>query len=87
MRQVEDAEYDRLLRLDAAVRRVLAQRGDEVCWRDVYTELAGLVGVDPTPHLMVGRDRFLENCQAFASSMYGSGLPYHPVYVERKEQR
>jgi hypothetical protein len=84
MRQVEEAEYDRLVALDGAVRRVLAQKGDDVCWRDVYTELAGLVGVDPTPHLICDERQFLANCRRFHQSLK-SGGDYVPVFVREAQ--
>ena len=81
MPNVSDAEYGRLMSLDAAVRRVISQRADDLCWRDVYTELAALVGVDFCPQLIAEHCQFAANCRAFDLSLRTDG-PYVPVYVE-----
>lgn len=83
MHQVPEAEYDRLMRLDAAVRRVVSQRADDLCWMDVYVELAGLVGVEFVPELIDPPERMLGNCRRFVDSLKTGG-PYVPVYVEQR---
>lgn len=69
-------------RLRAAITKVVTQRGDDICWRDVYTELAALVGVDPTPHLINDKEKMLANCDRFCNSLMDG--PYIPVYVEKR---
>lgn len=78
-RLIDEAEYQRLMRLDAAVRRMVTQRGDDICWRDLYTELAGLVGLPFVPELMYSRNQMLANCERFVVSLYDGG-PYIPLY-------
>jgi hypothetical protein len=82
--QVSEDRYDQLTKLEAAVKRVLSQRGDDICWRDVYTELAALVGVEFTPELIGDREKMMANCKRFVDSMYDGG-PYVPVYVEARQ--
>jgi hypothetical protein len=87
-RKPTQRKIQNLLRLEEAVKRVVTQRADDLCWRDVYTELAKLVGVDPTPHLIVPPERMLVNCCHFVESLRTAGK-YVPVYVVRatpKEQ-
>ena len=78
---IDDAEIGRLRDLEAAVRRVVTQRADAICWRDAYTDLARLVGVEFLPELICDREKMLANCRAFVDSLHGG--PYVPVYVER----
>src|SRR5947209_3691874 len=66
-----------LRRLREAVRRVVIQKGDDLCWRDVYTELASLLPDPPTVDHTPPTDLFLRNCQRFEASMR-SGQPYVP---------
>ena len=82
MRDKED-DFERLLKLEAAVKSMLTQRGDDICWRDLYTELAKLVGVEFSPELICDRAKMLENCKRFIDSIYDGG-PYITVYVELK---
>lgn len=63
-RFVEAAECCRLARYDSVVLNVLAQSADDVCWRDVYTELATLAGVEFDPCLLP-LARFISNCVHF----------------------
>lgn len=82
MRQIPNSEYDRLMKLEAAVRRVVTQRADDLCWRDVYTELAELVGVEFCPALMADPEQFNANCRRFDESLRNGGQ-YIPVYGEK----
>jgi hypothetical protein len=73
---VAAAEYSDLLLLRSIVAGALAQKGDDVCWRDLYNpHVAGLAGVedfDPTPP---PRPRFLANCGHFHDCL-ADGRPY-----------
>jgi hypothetical protein len=73
---VAPEEYSRLLLLRSIVAEALAQKGDDVCWRDLYNpHVAGLAGVedfDPTPPR---RTRFLANCEHFHDCL-AEGRPY-----------
>lgn len=66
------------------VKEIVTLSGDDLCWRDIYTELASLVGVDFCPELMCDQDKFLDNCKAFDCSLRNGG-PYNKVWVEKKE--
>src|SRR5665213_1654583 len=63
----------RCAELESAIKRVVTQEGDDLCWRDVYTELAGLVGIEFVPQLMVDPDKFAANCKAFDMSLRSGG--------------
>jgi hypothetical protein len=78
---IEEIEYKRLKQLEAAVIKMVTLRGDDLCWRDIYTDLAKLVGIDFCPELMIDQDKMLANCKCFTDSLYNGG-PYKPVYVE-----
>jgi hypothetical protein len=69
--------------LREAIRQIVTQRGDNICWRDVYTDLAKLVGVDFCPQLIADPEKMLVNCRAFVQSLQSG--PYVPVYVENAE--
>jgi hypothetical protein len=79
---IEIAEHERLRALEAAVLRIVTERADRLCWRDVYTELAGLVGVKFCPELIEPPEKMLTNCCQFLHSLRTGG-EYVPVYVER----
>lgn len=76
---IVDARRARIL--EDAIRKVVTQRADDLCWRDVYTELAKLVGVDFKPELICDSDKFIANCRAFDKSLREGG-EYRPVNVE-----
>lgn len=80
MNQISDAELARYQKLEAVVKRILAQRVDDVCWRDIYMDLAALVGIKYVPQLICSSEQFLANCKRFDES-FRSG-PYVPVFVE-----
>lgn len=77
------AEIGRLFMLDHAVRRLLAQRLDDVCWRDAYIELARLVGVEFKPELLP-REAFLTNCDRFHRSLESGECYVAPVISEEE---
>jgi hypothetical protein len=60
--------------LEDAIRAVVTPQGDDLCWADVYRELASLVGIDFDPYLLP-TDVFLGNCRRFVESLR-SGRPY-----------
>lgn len=66
----------------AAILRIVGRRADDVCWRDAYAELAGLVGRPFNPELIGDPEKMLANCRRFVYSLHNGG-PYVPVYVER----
>lgn len=70
-------------KLEAAVRKMLALEGDDICWRDIYTELAGLVGVEFRP-TMLPKPQMLANCSRFIDSLqsgehYETPNPYREI--------
>lgn len=80
MRQLEEAEYDRLMVLDAAVREAVTLRFDLICWRDLYEALAKLVGVKFESRLL-SKESFLSNCAAFHASL-ATGTQYKAAVRE-----
>lgn len=66
-----------------AVVRVVTQRLDDICWRDAYTDLATLVGVEFTPDLLP-RDAFLANCARFQDSLASGACYVAPVITEEE---
>lgn len=79
--ETDEQHLIRLLKLEQAVIRMVTERTDRLCWRDLYTELAGLVGIEFTPALICDQKQFLANCKAFDDSLRTGGQ-YTPVYVE-----
>ena len=75
---LRDSEMELIL-LRNAIRSVVTQRADDLCWRDVYTDLAKLVEIKFTPELFAESDKFLANCKRFDASMRSG--PYRPVFV------
>lgn len=58
----------RVEELESAIRWVVTQQGDDLCWMDVYQRLGPLVGVDFDP-VLVPTVLFLENCRRYESSL------------------
>lgn len=85
MVEISVQEMDRLRTLEAKVKEVVTQVGDDLCWRDVYTELAKLVGVEFCPQLMCDPAKFAANCKAFDCSLRKHGQ-YLPVYTRHRDQ-
>jgi hypothetical protein len=72
---IDQAELARLRRIEAIVKNALSQKGDDVCWRDIYNqEVADLVGVEFDPQLLT-KEEFLANCEHFDDCLR-SGCPY-----------
>jgi hypothetical protein len=80
---VKDAEYDRLLLIEKLVKEAVTQRCDHICWRDLYTNLAKLVGVEFVPDLIDDPAKMKANCDVFIDSLYNG--PYKPIYHEVQE--
>lgn len=51
------------------IRKVVTAKGDDLCWRDVYTYLAGLLPEKPAVDFTPPTDVFLGNCKRFEESM------------------
>lgn len=78
------ARPSRIEELEAAITRVVTQRGDDLCWRDIYTELARLVGIEFCPQLMADPEQFAANCKRFDASLRDG--KYTPVYCEKSHR-
>lgn len=74
---VARAELSRLKMIEGFVANALNQKGDDVCWRDIYNpEVAGLVGVDDFDPQLLPEARFVEgNCRHFYKCL-ADGTPY-----------
>jgi hypothetical protein len=64
----------RVKELEDAIRRVVTQQADDLCWMDVYNYLAALVGVRFDP-AMLPADQMLANCDRYVNSLK-TGCPY-----------
>jgi hypothetical protein len=73
---VTATEWSALLRIREKVRAAVTARGDDLCWLDLYRDLAAAVGVDFDPKL-IDPGRMLDNCRRFVRSFL-SGTPYKP---------
>jgi hypothetical protein len=69
------AAWARVRELEDHIRDVVLQQGDDLCWMDVYTKLAGLVGVQFDPTLLPD-EQMLTNCKRFITSLRTGGR-YH----------
>lgn len=70
-------EHARLRGIESFCKRVLAQNGDDVCWRDWhgnYAELAALLGVEFKP-VLLDKARMMRNCGHFVECLL-SGSHY-----------
>lgn len=74
-----------IVKLRSAIRKVVSQRCDDLCWRDVYTDLSKLVGVPFHPEMIDDPEKMLANCCQFIHSLRTGG-PYTPIYHERDKQ-
>lgn len=68
------APYRREALLPDAVRGVLAEPGDDICWYDVFVRLAWLVDVEFEP-AMIPPARMKAQCDRFIDSL-ATGCPY-----------
>lgn len=57
-----------LRQLEEAVRDVVAQEWDDVCWIDVYRRLGALLGIDFDPR-MIPAEKMKANCSRFVDSL------------------
>lgn len=65
----------RVSELESAIRDVLDQKFDDICWMDVYTKLGKLVGKPFEPHAL-DPERMLRNCELFVDSVCHPGKSY-----------
>ncbi len=65
---------ERVAQLEAAIIKVVTQQADDLCWMDVYTELAHLVGRSFDP-LLLPVEQMDKQCQRFVRSLH-AGCPY-----------
>lgn len=60
--------------LEEEIKGVVTQPLDDICWRDVYTRLAKLVGIEFDPD-MLPKSQMMKQCERFIDSLKG-GEPY-----------
>jgi hypothetical protein len=60
--------------LEDAIRWVVTQQADDLCWMDAYTKLAALVGVKFDPK-MLPKEVMLRRCDRYIDSLL-EGCPY-----------
>lgn len=74
------AEYQRLRDIERSVRYALMQEGDSICWRDLYSTLGKLLGLENyLPKLMDDPEKMHANCRRFIESLYSG--PYVPLHT------
>jgi hypothetical protein len=64
----------RVQELETAIKDVVTQDLDNICWMDVYTKLAKLIGIEFNP-FKLPKDIFDANCARFSLAMY-TDKPY-----------
>ena len=70
---------EEIIRLRNIFRWILAQRGDDLCWRDFYVRIADALPpkeVHLEELILPPREVFLKNCDRFEASLRGG-----PAYV------
>lgn len=80
----QQRELDRLGLLESEVKGVLAQKGDDHCWRDIYTNMARLVGVEFNPEILT-KQQMMKNCDHFVTCLL-VGKHYIAPSVEWQER-
>jgi hypothetical protein len=70
----------RVAELEDAIRRVVTQEFDDLCWLDVYRDLSALVGVE-FDLKRLSTEEFLGNCARYERSLR-TGEPYRVSAVE-----
>jgi hypothetical protein len=65
---------ERIEELEEAIRYVVTQKFDDVCWLDAYVKLGKLVGIDYDP-LLLPKAQFLHQCDHFYDCL-ASGETY-----------
>jgi hypothetical protein len=65
---------ERIAELEDAIRYVVRQKFDDVCWLDVYVKLGKLVGIEYDP-LLLPREQFVRQCGHFYDCL-ASGESY-----------
>lgn len=70
--------------LEDACRYALSQQADNICWMDLYTRIASVLGVEWSPTLLPP-EQLRANCNKFIESIY-SGCVYDQGAVSRTIQ-
>lgn len=68
---------ERIDELENAIRKVVTQEADNICFADVYIELGKLVGIEVTFESLklLPEHKFRKNCDHFTTCLYNN-LPY-----------
>lgn len=74
----------KIVHLRDKIKKIVLARCDDICWRDVYTDLAAEVGVYFEPELIDEPYKHLINCSRFIDSLRDG--KYTPIYHERKAE-
>lgn len=80
-------EADALIRvteLEDAIRYVVTQKFDDVCWLDVYVMLGKLVGIEYDP-LLLPKKQFLHQCDHFYDCL-AAGKVYETDEVTKRSR-
>ncbi len=70
---------ERIAELEDAIRWVVTQQADDVCWMDAYVKLGKLVGVEITLEqlALLPKEIMLKNCDRFIDHLQ-TGVAYKP---------
>ena len=78
----------RVAELEEAIRWVVTQKEDDVCWMDAYVRLGKLVGIEITLEqlAMLPEGLMLANCTRFVRHLH-TGCGYKPVGLAEDNER
>lgn len=78
----------RVVELEEAIRWVVTQQADDLCWMDAYVRLGKLVGVEITLEqlAMLPKAKMLDNCERFICHLQ-TGVGYKPEGLAEENER
>lgn len=73
--------------LEEAIRWVVTQQADDLCWMDVYVRLGKLVGIEITLEqlAMLPKAKMLDNCERFICHLQ-TGVNYSPEGLAQENE-
>ncbi len=85
--KLSQAQSD-LMQVTEAIRYVVTQQADDVCWMDAYVKLGKFVGVDVTLESLklLPKAVMMKNCDHFVDCLQ-LGVPYKAPEIEHEVER